>query len=246
MVDNATKPKPAAALAIEEKEELLATIVHDLKNPIGAIFGYADILLDTKVGESLDPKQLQIITRIRSTASRSMELIRNYQFLSQRSGETIRPPAPLSALNSCVKSIVENLFREEEGSPNVELMLSSEELKVRIHPLDLERVLSNLINNALKFSPKDGKVLIQTKLIEGAPTFSVNNGGPLIPESEINSLFERYKRGSTSVGTSGSGLGLYIVKKILDQLPAIVEVKSDAKSGTTFTVTFPVSAKQND
>lgn len=217
--------------------ELLAMLAHDLKNPIGAVFGYADILLDTPTGEGLSPKQIEILTRIRSTSSRCMELIRNYLYLAQSQDDklTLRI-APLE-LNAAVRSVVDTTWREEAQAACVELELTDKPGMILADNFALERLIANLFSNALQYSPPNSKVIIKTFLDGEDLVLEINNQGTPISEQDLPHVFERYYRGSNSKGTRGSGLGLYIVKQIAVALGATLSVSS-TQNGTTFRVQF--------
>lgn len=232
-------------LPIFAREEFLATVAHDLKNPLGAIFSYADALLDTSLGTGLDDRQRQILTRVRRTALRSIDLVRNYQQLSQLRAGILPVPASPTDLNSVVATVLEYCWRPDVSSPRLHLALSPCPVEVPVERLPLERVISNLFSNALKFTPPDGRITVSTERLEGGGSrLSVSNTGPGIAPEERETIFLRFKRGTAAAGTTGSGLGLYIVKTILDAVGGSITISSlpddTGPSGvTTFTVTLP-------
>lgn len=221
------------------REEFLATIAHDLKNPLGAIFGYADALLDTPVGAGLSAQQRDIISRVRHTAQRSVELVRNYQHLSALQSRSITPSQNTISLNAAVQNIVDYTWRDEQHSPKLLLNLAAPPPLVRLEKLHLERIVSNLFSNALKYTPVNGTIVITTGEEGGRPFMEVKNSGAVLTQSEIDSIFEKYTRAHNSSGIPGSGLGLYIVKYILDAVGGTIHVSSSEASGTSFKIGFP-------
>lgn len=226
-------------LPVLAREDFLATVAHDLKNPIGAIFSYADGLLDTTAGTGLSEHHRSIIGRMRATALRSIDLVRNYQHLSQLRAGRVQPPATPTDLNGVVSSVLEYCWRPETGSPSMSLKLDAAGAPVRIDRLALERIVSNLVSNAIKYTPSGGSIVIETVRLDTGGKFIVSNTGIGIRGEEREAIFNRFKRGSASSGTTGSGLGLYIVKSILDTVGGRIELESVPEKNTTFTVIFP-------
>lgn len=224
---------------IAAKEESLATVAHDLRNPLSAIFSYADALVDTAAGEGMQPAQKQIMKRIRSTASRCVELVLNYQMLAKmQSRGFLRPNVPVD-LNEVTRSVVEHAWREDANSPTLTSDLSTAALPVYMERVQVERALANLVSNALKYTPAGGRVLVKTTDAGTASIVSVNNTGVQLSESELKTLFDRYSRAKSSEGIGGSGLGLFIVKSLMEAGGGSVEAKSDAHDGVTVTLKFP-------
>jgi signal transduction histidine kinase len=112
----------------------------------------------------------------------------------------------------------------------------------------LERIFANLLHNALKFTPGAGQVAIRSAPQNGEIVVSVADTGPGIAPQEIPLLFERYKQSKTSRNREGAGLGLFIVKSLVDAYQGRVEVESSLGVGTCFSVFLPVTtpAKQQE
>lgn len=216
---------------IEQREHFLATLTHDLKNPIGAIFGYSDVLLDTATGASLDDKQRQIISKIRTTASRSIELIRNHQVLSQIQDQGLQTKLiGESDLNQVVSSVIEYTWRDQKNSPSLDLQLCDKPLALKVNRMQIDRIISNLFSNALKYTPANGQIKIKTWSDQSKVHFSIKNSPANIPEDNLAKIFERFQRASNSQDIPGSGLGLYIVKLILDSIDGRIELINQENS----------------
>lgn len=234
---------PAASNRASEREEFLSTAAHDLKNPLGAIFGYADTLLDTPTGSGMTERQREILARIRNTAARSIDLVRNYQHMSQLQYGAIPAPSSSVDLNLVLTTVVEYTWRENPSAPTLKVILSKDPLPVLVDRIQLDRIISNLFSNALKYTPPAGNITIRTSEKSGRAFFEIHNNGPHIEAHELPTIFARFTRGSSSAGTPGSGLGLYIVKYIVDATGGKIEVKSSKEKGTTFTLSYPLAAK---
>jgi signal transduction histidine kinase len=229
----------AESALVKEKEQWLSTVAHDLKNPLSAIFGYSDTLLDTPLGQGLTAGQREILARIRATAARATELVRNYQHISHIALRGVSQTSTRTDVNSAIHDVLQSTWREDPQHPRVALDLLAESLPAAIDRLYLDRILSNLFSNALKFSPPDSTVTIRTGRTSRGPWISFHNWGAPIPMEEHSKMFAPYSRLSTSKGKPGSGLGLSIVKQIVDGLGGCVHVQSTAQGGTTFTVELP-------
>lgn len=231
----------AEGATIKEKQEWLTSAAHDLKNPLSAIFGYADTLLDTPAGAGMSQEQRMILARIRGTASRATELVRNYQHLSHLSLKGIAQSGTRSDLNGAIHDLLNTTWREDPENPRVEVKLLSEPLPALIDRLHLDRILSNLFSNALKFSPAQSSVTLRSGRDDsGFAWVSMNNKGSPISEAELSTLFTPFTRLSNSRGKPGSGLGLTIVRRIVDGLGGRITVTSSQDEGTTFTVHLPM------
>ncbi len=234
------KPTASDESRLAAREELLATVAHDLRNPIGAIFSYADALLDTTAGDGLKEPQREIVRRIRSTAARCVEMVLNYQFLSQLKLKGLLKARTAIDINQIVRSTIESTFRDDAQTASVTTDLSPKVPAICVDTVHIERIVSNLLYNALKYTPASGSICIKTEAIGKSVQLIVTNTGVTVPEAELPRLFDRYQRASSSQGKGGSGLGLYIVKSIAEANGGSVAVTSDASTGVRFTVTFPM------
>lgn len=232
------KSAPSEEVAASEQLEWLATAVHDLKNPLGAIFGYADTLLDTPTGNDLSENHRHLINRIRASAHRALELMRNIQLLSVVELRGHLPRGTSCNLEQSVRNVVDMTWREDPVSPQVDLDLDPRGILVRMDRGQLERIVSNLFSNALKFSPPDDVVAVKSCRSGSDALLIFRNGGNIIPPDELAQLFGRYKRLNNSRNIPGSGLGLYIVKQLITAAGGSIEASSTPE-GTSFKLKLP-------
>lgn len=222
----------------------LLLITHDLKNPIGAVFGYADVVLDTNLGDGLSEEQRKVIRQIRHTAERAIGLIQNYEQLLRLGVETSESPRVMD-LNESVQRVLEPEWREEPGGPTLACVLASTPLPICLHQSHLERILTNLIGNARKYTPDGHSVKIKTYCEEPKNpkgervVFEIWNSGTYIPLEEQGKIFEKNQRGTSSNGISGNGLGLFIAKELATNSGGELKVESDPEDGTTFQFVMP-------
>lgn len=223
-------------------QERFSEIAHDLKNPLGAVFSYADTLLESPLGQDLNTKHVAIIKRIRSTASRTIELIRNYQRLAQLKAGKIRPAEKSIDLNQAVRAVVEYSTWQFSESLQVQLELTQESVPVFVNMVQIEQIISNLLSNAIKHCPENGLITIKTLTTSTSSRLEILNSGSFIPEHEIAIIFDRYRQAESNGVALGSGLGLFIVKSIAEAVGATIQVASQKESGTCFAINFPKTA----
>lgn len=229
------KSTPRPEDTVREEEEFLASVIHDLRNPLGAIFGYVDTLLENR--EQLDEEVRLTSDRIRGAVIRSLEMMKNYQVLSLIAGGKLPTPKSNANLNRVVTNVTELLIHDAD--PRVSIQCSAEEIFLPISEAILERVVANLLGNALKFTPANGQITVVVQIAGESALLSVNNSAPVIPVDELPTVFEKYVRSKRAGSIAGTGLGLYIVKRLSDKIGAKVEVQSNENDGTTFQVFLP-------
>lgn len=230
-----------------KKEKLdvnsLAVVIHELKNPLSAIFGYADLLLDTEISNGLSVEQKAILVNLKAAASRTINTLRNYQSLEQLGQKIKKSELSKIKLNSLIENLVDSIWKSNNKNVTIILNLQDEDLKVLATEFHLERIISNLISNAIKFSDTGGQVDISTKKDGKYAKITIYNTGTSISKEEVKTIFHKNTRGANSVGTSGSGLGLFVAAKSAESLKARIVVKSIDEQGTSFSVILPLQRK---
>ncbi len=234
-LDNARLYAEALRRADFERH-LMGIVSHDLTTPISAISLGTGLLLADR---DLTPRQRTGLGRIDSSVKRAHRLIRDLlDFTQARLGEGLpMHPQPLE-LHGLTRTVIEEIAA---ANPARQLRItSSGDTRGSWDPDRLAQVLTNLVNNALSYSPADTPVRVEV-LGEGeAVLLRVHNAGEPIPAELLTRLFEPLERG-TLPGNGGRsiGLGLFIVDHIVRAHGGAVEVRSEPHEGTTFTVRLP-------
>jgi two-component system phosphate regulon sensor histidine kinase PhoR len=219
------------------KTEFVNTVSHDLRSPLTAVYGFVGLI--DRVGP-INQQQAEFIQHIQSSLQHITSLINDLLELGRlEAGYDIL----LENVNitDILKLAMGNLeFQYNEKMQYVNLELPEESPEILGNPLHLQRMVINLIENAIKFTPPMGKIDIQCRVEAGQLILEVSDNGPGIPMEEQPHIFERFYRGSNmSQVTSGTGLGLSIVKSIVDKHHGRIWVESSPGS-TTFTVILPL------
>jgi signal transduction histidine kinase len=188
-----------------------------------------------------------MLERISSSASSAIQLIE--EFLSLRRIEegafVLRPT--LTDVRPIISRLVEN-FQLSAKTRGVELVWDGGSGRVEgcVDALGFERVLSNLISNGIKFTPKGGSVFVGIKRGPAGVTLTVRDLGAGMEPSDAQRLFNRFGRLASHAQVSGTGLGLFIVKCIVSAHGGSIDVTSALGKGTTFDVYFPDRPPLND
>ncbi|MCB9297451.1 MAG: HAMP domain-containing histidine kinase [Lewinellaceae bacterium] len=222
------------------RQELIANVSHDLRTPLALVQGYIETLMMKE--DSLLPeerkKYLEIVMDSSDKLSRLVAQLFEYSKLEADQIQPEKEPFLLSELAQDVAVKYQILALEK----NIEIRLDTPpELPLVFADVALvERVLQNLMDNALKFTPPGGKVAIQLRNHNKGVEVRVSDTGPGIPESEQAHIFERYRKSEATENKKvGTGLGLAIVKKILEIHNAAIQVQSKPGQGAAFWFMLP-------
>jgi len=220
--------------AVRVREEVVSVVSHDLRNPLGVVAGAADLLLDLPLGEAERTKQADIIRR---SAQRMGRLIQDLLDVAriEAGALVVRPvvEGPQGILDE-----IHTVFapQAEEKGVHLEVDIDPGVPPALVDADRIHQALSNLVANALKFTPPGGRVTLSGRAgEEGWIVLSVSDTGPGIPEHMQGRLFDRFWQASRHDRT-GSGLGLAIVRGIAEAHGGSVEVLSKKGVGATFSL----------
>jgi signal transduction histidine kinase len=233
-----------ARSANEIKSEFVSTLSHELRTPLNVILGYTDILLDGIV-RPVEPDEADPLRRIRDQAIQLNEMVQEMLDLNRleaRVVEIAREEFTLGELFDGLKRNVPTSWRKD--GVDLDWHAVDTDLIFRTDRGKVERILRNLVHNALKFT-EQGSVRVEAEAVNatGHVRFSVTDSGPGILEEDRPFIFEMFRQGgSVSARGGGVGLGLFIVKRLVDLLGGEIAVDSHRGAGTKFTISLPVLA----
>lgn len=220
----------------EEKNKFLRMAAHDLRNPIGVILSYSMIILD-EAAAKLNDEEKDFVETIKRSSEFVLTLLN--ELLDIAVMESGQVNLNLSQVD--LVSLIENnitLNRVQAGSKNIAVEFKPEvkTCELNIDNIKIEQVLNNLISNAIKFSNPNSVVQVGVKLDDGWVTVFVEDHGPGIPEKEQQKLFQPFARTSvkSTAGEKSTGLGLSIVKRIIESHDGKIWVESEVGKGSKF------------
>lgn len=229
--------------------QFLSVMSHELKAPLNAIEGYLKMMQNRDFGESMDEYE-ELISRMKKRTESMRNLIMDMLDLTQiESGKKKRELAETDLVRAAHSAI--DVMKPYAIQKDVEVNLhGAGELKLKADPDELEIILNNLISNAIKYNKEGGTVDCNIRQNKGFATITISDTGIGMNKTEQAKLFNEFVRikNEKTKNISGSGLGLSIVKKLVDMYNGDINVCSKPGEGSSFTVTLPVrsnSSQQN-
>jgi PAS domain S-box-containing protein len=226
----------ALRAAVRARDEVLAVVSHDLRNPVGTISAAAELLADVPLPPESRREHLEIIDR---AADRINRLIQDLLDVAQiEAGQLSVWQERIEASGVLDEAIASARARAEDEGVTLSGTVDPDLPSVHADRDRILQVLSNLIVNALKFTPAGGEVTVTASGLEGGVLVSVRDNGPGIEPEMRDHLFDRFWKGHRS-GGGGAGLGLAIVDGILAAHGAKVRVETEVGAGTCFSFVLP-------
>jgi signal transduction histidine kinase/ActR/RegA family two-component response regulator len=223
----------------QAKTEFLAAISHELRTPLNSIMGFSELLLQGRAGD-LESRQKDFVGHIRKASEHLLSLINDVLDLSRiEAGQAEFRPEAVS-LRESIAGVLEELAVIAAGR-EIRLPEPSSDAVVRADRLRLRQVLYNLVSNALKFTGRGGVIEVSVALAGGEAVVTVADDGVGIPVEEQAAIFEKfYQVGSPTPVQRGSGLGLTIARRLVEQHGGRIWVESEPGKGSRFRFSAPL------
>lgn len=222
------------------KDQFLATVSHELRAPLNVIVGWSDLGLTDNSNNLQMEEALKII---RKNALTQSELINDLLDLSRIISGTLKLSVKNVNLAAIVSEIYEG-FSTAARAKNIQVsrIITNDLQTVLGDPVRIKQILWNLVSNAIKFTPKGGKVMISARRQDSSYILDVTDNGKGLAQESIPIIFERFTQLEASHNKVGMGIGLSIVKHLVEMHGGQINVSSEGLGkGCTFTVRFPVS-----
>jgi signal transduction histidine kinase len=232
----------AAALAAQRRAQMafLAGVAHDLRNPISALSLSVGLIAPD---QPLPPEPLirRTIERVRRQLKKLERMVSDFMDMTKVEAGQLELQLARHDLVPLVKDVVD-LFEATEPERRIDVSLPNRSVWVEGDPLRIEQIVSNLISNALKYSPSVRQVEIGLRRIDGEACLWVRDHGVGISEDDQRRLFEPFQRAGLSQDTiPGAGLGLYVVERLVRAHRGRIDVASRPGAGATFSVYLPLA-----
>ena len=220
--------------------DFISSVSHEFKTPINAIEGYASLLQDHQQSQE---EQDAYIEKILFNTRRLSTLIGNILLLSKISAQSIRPQLVSYRLDEQVRQAIvalEQKWTEKDIDFDIEL----DEIEYSGYGSLLIHVWTNLIDNAIKFDPHGGMILMRMRAENDTVTFTIEDDGPGIPAGDEERIFHKFYQSDNSREMYGNGLGLALAQQIVELSGGTISVENLPTEGCRFTVRLPIVAKQ--
>lgn len=227
-----------------EKNRFLGMAAHDLRNPITAIGGFASLFLGGILGELTD-QQREIIERIKTSSKFMNQLLEDLLDISQiEAGKLELRLAPVDLAALIADNIKLNRMFAEKKQIGLKFLPQYTPPPLSLDAPKIEQVLNNLISNAIKFSQPGTEITVELTQRDGQIMIAVRDQGQGIAPNEIEKVFKPFEKTSTrsTAGEKSTGLGMAIVKKIVEGHQGRIWLESTLGVGTTFFVALPLPA----
>ncbi len=231
------------------RRDFVSNVSHELKTPLTAIHGFVETLLEMeRTGRRDRARRRRFLRKIRKQSKRLGALVSDLLTLSRIESATGNP-GELVDLGAAVDDVLSLLVPTgEERGLDVRLARPEDPVTVRGEEEAIRQALSNLVDNAVKYSPCGGRVEVRLHAGNGRALLEVEDHGPGIASEHLDRIFERFYRvdRARSRELGGTGLGLSIVKNVVERHGGGVEVESEPGRGSTFRFWLPTSGPATD
>jgi PAS domain S-box-containing protein len=226
------------------KDDFLQSLTHDLRSPMTAIRGYLQVLSEEMAGP-ITPEQKKMLHIMENASTKLLHIVSNLLDTAKMSAGKLRVNLAETNLRQLLPNTVE-LFHTEAAKKKITLTLDMpEEMSlIKLDPSLLERVIINLVGNAIKFTPDGGFVTVKFAEFADRIQGQVIDTGAGMPPEFMGRIFKKFEQVSGTRG--GTGLGLAICKYIVDAHYGEIQVRSKPGEGTVFTFTLPKGLEQSD
>ncbi len=219
------------------QSDFVSNVSHEFKTPINAIEGYATLLQNT---DNIDETESEYIEKILFSTKRLSSLVSNVLLLSKIENQTLGLHKGTFGIGEQIREDL--LALESEWSPKgIEFDVDLEDTDYYGYETLMRHIWSNLIGNAIKFSPEGGEIKIVLKKIENQLIFTVEDQGPGISDEAKKHIFDKFYQEDESHKGEGNGLGLALVKRILGVCGGDISADNRECGGCCFTVILPVT-----
>lgn len=224
------------------REEFVHGLSHDLKSPLSSISGYGQLLQDGDLGTV----EMSFAANIVRASDRMLIMINHLLDVARLTGDVTRKRLPFDLLAVSAEAVDDLNGAALMKRIEVETSIRGEPYEIMGDRVYFHRSLLNLIDNAIKYSPEDSRILLAVNFQPDQVTIVVRDDGPGIPEDDLPHIFERYFRGKQDGSkATGIGLGLELVRTTIEAHDGTIVASNAAGHGAQFTVVLPGSVRAN-
>lgn len=227
--------------AEQMKADFHSMIAHDLRSPLSVIQGYVSLMATGKTGE-VNETQKEFLGSVNRKITEMTALLNDFLDISKIDAGFVNLKCRDMDLGALINDVVADLEPLAAGSDaSLDIAVPQDTVHVHADPLRVTQILRNLVSNAIKYNVESGWIRLTVVPLDGWAQVSISDGGIGMTPGELAVLFEPYTRGSSQRKIRGVGLGVVIVKKLVEAHGGEVTVTSVPGKGSTFTFTIPLS-----
>ena len=221
------------------REDFIATLTHDLRTPLQAAIQTLSFFIDRTLGD-LNDKQEKYLETMKTSNQDMLGLVNSLLEVYKMESQGIR----LIQSDVDVKEIVKACLNEvksllEKKNLSLEADITQNKLEAYADRKEIRRVLANFIGNAINYTPVNGKITVNALTSESNITVTVSDTGRGIPQADLEKLFQRFSQGTSKQRSTGTGLGLYLSRQIIEAHKGKVWATSEINKGSTFGFSIP-------
>lgn len=230
------------------KSQFLANMSHELRTPLTAIVGYSSVLADGIFGP-LNDKQIDALNAVTRSSEHLKNLIDDVLNLSRiESGKEAPEPKSVALkelLNQVFKLILQTAVQKGVALQPLEIPEEVMNSALWVDTKHIHQIAINLMSNAVKYTPRGGKVWLEASVVSDKVRIAVRDTGVGIPPHKIDKLFERFERGEDTYSKSqeGTGIGLNLTKRLVELNGGSIGAESTEGEGSTFWILVPIAAQ---
>ena len=227
--------------AEQMKADFHSMIAHDLRSPMSVIQGYVSLMASGKTG-SINPTQAEFLESVNRKIGEMTALLNDFLDINKIDAGFVNLKCDDMNLGELMAGVVDDLTPMAESSDiSIELEIPPRAVMVHADSLRVTQILRNLLSNAIKYNVEGGWIRLALAAGEGWASVEIRDGGIGMSEDELRVLFQPYTRGSSQRRIKGVGLGVVIVKKLVESHGGTVRVTSEPGHGSTFVFTLPLA-----
>ncbi len=229
------------------KSDFVSSVTHELRTPLTSIKGFSSILIEGRLGK-VPPKQLERLKKIRKHSTNLARLINNLLDISRIESGRIEMQKEEIPIKNAFRNVMEIIQPQADAKDiKVNNNFIPPDLTIWADETHINRVFTNLLGNAVKFTPQNGQIKVTAEKKGDFSEISVSDNGPGIPEKDLDNIFEEFYRSENEINAKekGSGLGLSLVKRIIEAHDGKIWVENQLNKGTSFTFKLPNKQKES-